>query len=422
MKFNGYERIREEVYSEKLENGLSVFVIPKKGYNKTYAFFATNYGGADRRFRLGGQWIYTPEGVAHFLEHKMFDTPEGNALTILSSAGASPNAFTSSNITAYHFECTDKFEENLKTLLGFVSVPYFTEESVEKEQGIIGQEIRMTEDEPEYVVYYNLMKALFRHNPIRYSVAGTVESIAEISADTLNSCHKVFYNPSNMVLCVVGDVSPESVVSIARDILPREAGEVPQRDYGPEETLFPEEMLREEKMEISLPLFFTGSKVNCVQRSQEKLRQELTGQLALEVLAGRSSPLYTKLYNGGLINSDFAAAFESAAKVAYVLFGGESRDPGAVKTEIEREAENISKNGLDKQYFDRVKKAMLGSELRGLNYFSNICYNYAKGYFSGYDAFESVEILDSITIEDIREFISCNISADKMALSVIMPR
>jgi predicted Zn-dependent peptidase len=184
MKSKGYDLIREQVYSEKLENGLSIFVIPKRGYNKRFAFFATNYGGADRRYKLAGQWLDTPMGVAHFLEHKMFDTRDGNALTDLSANGASPNAFTSSDITAYHFECTEKFEENLEILLSFVSVPYFTPESVQKEQGIIGQEIRMTEDDPDYAVYYGLMKALYKHNPLRDSVAGTVESIAQITTDT----------------------------------------------------------------------------------------------------------------------------------------------------------------------------------------------------------------------------------------------
>ena len=214
-----YDAIGETLYFDTLPNGLTIQVMPKPGFAKCYAVFATNYGGADRRFRIGGQWRDTPAGVAHFLEHKMFDTPDGgNALAVLSANGADPNAFTSSGMTAYYFESTQGFYDNLRTLLSFVSVPYFTDESVQKEQGIIGQEIRMIEDNPGFVVYNNAMKCIYEHNPVRDSVAGTVESIAEITAQTLYDCHKVFYNPSNMTLAVVGDVSPERVAAIAREV------------------------------------------------------------------------------------------------------------------------------------------------------------------------------------------------------------
>ncbi|MGI5986302.1 MAG: EF-P 5-aminopentanol modification-associated protein YfmH, partial [Oscillospiraceae bacterium] len=220
MQKSYFEKIDETLISEVLPNGLKINIIPKPQFSKSFAMFATNYGGADRRFKLADRWIDTPAGVAHFLEHKMFDMPDGNALNVLSSRGASPNAFTSSGITAYYFESTNSFEENLRTLLSFVSTPYFTPESVQKEQGIIGQEIRMVEDNPSYVVYNNLMRCLYAENPVRDSVAGTVESIAEITHETLYHCHKVFYNPSNMTLSVVGNVDPESVIKMALEMLP----------------------------------------------------------------------------------------------------------------------------------------------------------------------------------------------------------
>ena len=212
------------MYREVLENGLHVFVFPKPEFQKSYAFFATNYGGMDLRFCLDGTWHDTPAGVAHYLEHKMFDTKEGNALQKLTANGASPNAFTSNAITGYYFECTEQFEENLKTLLSFVSVPYFTQESVDKEQGIIGQEIGMIEDDPDWKVFTNLMKGLYEHHPIRLSVAGSVESIARITPQTLYDCHKAFYDPANMVLCVAGNQDPERVCQIAREILPENGG------------------------------------------------------------------------------------------------------------------------------------------------------------------------------------------------------
>ena len=218
-----YDGLGRPSTKRPLENGLHVFVFPKPEFGKCYAFFATRYGGMDTRFQLDGQWLDTPMGIAHYLEHKMFDTPDGgNALQTLSATGASPNAFTSTAITGYHFECTDQFWENLKTLLTFVSVPYFTKESVEKEQGIIGQEIRMIEDQPGWQAYHLLLEAMYQHHPVRNSVAGSVESISHITAETLYHCHEAFYTPSNMVLCVAGNVDPEMVCQMARDILPQE--------------------------------------------------------------------------------------------------------------------------------------------------------------------------------------------------------
>ena len=216
-----YPRIGEKIYHAELPNGLHIYVDRRPEFQKSYAFFATNYGGMDMKFRLDGQWRDTPAGVAHFLEHKMFDTEDGNALQDLAANGASPNAFTSSALTGYYFESTEKFCDNLKILLSFVSIPWFTQESVDKEQGIIGQEIRMVEDDPDNQVFYGLMECLFDHHPIRVPIAGTQESISHITADTLYACHKAFYTPSNMVLTVAGDVEPEEVVRIAREILPK---------------------------------------------------------------------------------------------------------------------------------------------------------------------------------------------------------
>ena len=222
MKQTFYERIGESVYREVLPNGLQICVVPKPEHAKKYAFFATRYGGMDTRFCLNGKWLDTPAGIAHYLEHKMFDTKEGNALQELAKNGAEPNAFTSNAMTGYYFDSTEHFEENLEILLSFVSIPYFTEESVAKEQGIIGQEIRMIEDNPDWQLYTRMMQALYQKSTARTSIAGTVESISHITAETLYDCHKAFYTPSNMVLTVAGDVEPEEVVRIAREILPKE--------------------------------------------------------------------------------------------------------------------------------------------------------------------------------------------------------
>ena len=416
-----YDRIGETVFSATLPNGLKVLVVKKSGYHKRYAFFATDYGGADRRFKLGGTWIDTPKGVAHFLEHKMFDTPDGNALTLLSANGASPNAYTSTEMTAYHFECTDNFEENLKVLLNFVSVPYFTAESVEKEKGIIGQEIKMIEDDPQYMMYYGLLKSLYRHNPIRDSVAGTIESISDITEKTLYDCHNVFYNPSNMALCVVGDVDPEKVLEIAEKTVTAAAGEVPQRDYGSEETLEPAEKTIVSSLAVSMPLFFIGGKAVPASRGTPYLKNDLLGSLTMNLIAGNSSPLFLRMYESGLINNEFAAQFDSASDVAYSIIGGESHDPNRVFDELRAEISRIISAGMDEKYFLRIKKATGGRQLRVLNSFDAICGGCVNGYFKGFDFFEIADILDEIEISDVISFAKECLNPDNMAISLIMP-
>ena len=273
-----YPRIGETIFHAELPNGLHIYVDRRPEFQKSYAFFATNYGGMDMKFHLDGQWRDTPAGVAHFLEHKMFDTEDGNALQDLAANGASPNAFTSSAITGYFFESTEKFYDNLKILLSFVSIPYFTQESVDKEQGIIGQEIGMIEDDPDWKVFTNLMKGLYEHHPIRLSVAGSVESIARITPQTLYDCHKAFYDPANMVLCVAGNQDPERVCQIAREILPKTAGPIAQKDYGPQEPEGAFQSLVEERLAVSGPIFQLGCKGDAPERGEAGLRQQQIGR------------------------------------------------------------------------------------------------------------------------------------------------
>ena len=352
----------------------------------------------------------------------MFDTEDGNALTRLSANGASPNAYTSTDITAYHFECIEKFSENLEILLSFVSVPWFTPESVEKEQGIIAQEICMVEDDPDYCLYYGLMKSLYSQNPIRDSVAGTVESISKITSDTLYDCHKIFYNPSNMALCVTGDVDPQEIFDIASKTLPKEPGEVPERDYGAPESPKPETARFTKAMEVSLPLFLAGCKTAPAAYGSDYLRLELVSALSLEILSGHSSPLYFRLYGQGLVNSDFSSSFDSAAGAAYSMFGGETRDPERVFDEVKKELSRLSEKGVDSELFRRTKKAALGSHIRSLNSFDSICGNIIGGHFRGYNAFEAPEILASITEDDVVSFFRDRLNPDVMAISIITPK
>lgn len=417
-----YERIGETLYEETLENGLRIYVFPKPDFGKCYAFFATRYGGMDTRFQLNGQWLDTPMGIAHYLEHKMFDTPDGgNALQKLSAAGASPNAFTSSAITGYHFECTDLFWENLRTLLEFVSVPYFTQESVQKEQGIIAQEIRMMEDNPSRQSYRMLLESLYQNHPIRNSVAGSEASIAQITAETLYHCHEAFYTPSNMVLCVAGDVDPEKVCDLAREILPKEAKPAIPRDHGRDE---PSEAFVGENskvMPVAAPLFQIGVKGQPAQDGPGRLRQKLLGDLTCEALMGSSSSLYSKLYTQGLINSGFYCGFMDYPGCAFLVAGGESKDPAAVRDAIMAEVERVSREGLDQGLFDRMKKAAYGSFVRSLNSFENLCVEQAQAYFEDQDPWTFPEIYDTMTRQDAEDFIRTWFRPEQMTLTVIRP-
>ena len=422
METKRFENIGETLYSAALPNGLRLRVIPKSGYSTSFAAFATNYGGAYRRFRAGGDFIDTPAGVAHFLEHKMFDMPDGDgALSLLSANGADPNAFTSSGMTCYYFESTRSFYENLEMLLKFVSTPYFTAESVEKEQGIIGQEIVMTEDSPDFAVYMNLLKLLYASHPIRDAVAGTVESIAEITPEVLYSCHKVFYNPSNMTLCVAGDVDAEKILETAAAILPADPGPVPQADFGPAESGVPSEKFCRVEMEISAPQFLIGSAVPPAENGEALLRQKLTGQLALRMLCGPSSKFFNDLYASGLLTRDFDYETDYSAGTATIMAGGESSDPDKVLEAFSAAAADVSKNGLKGDDFAMAKRASYGSRLRGLEDFDSLCCALADGVFGGYCALDAFDALESVSKSECEDYIRRYLSPDRLAMSVILP-
>ena len=417
-----YERIGEEVFHTTLPNGLPVYIVPKKDFLRKYALFATRYGGMDMRFEKDGQWLDTPAGIAHYLEHKMFDTEDGNALQELAKNGAEPNAFTSNAITCYYFDATDKFYESLDILLSFVSIPYFTDESVQKEQGIIGQEIGMIEDNPEWQVYKQLMQALYHTSPARTPVAGSVESISHITAQTLYDCHKAFYTPANMCLVVVGDVKPERIIAAANQILPAKSGPLIRRDYGAEEELTAAEHFVTAAMEVSMPTFLVGFKCPPQHGGEEQHRFTAIGELACDVLMGESSPLYARLYAEGLINGSFGAAFDLLPGASYVYAGGDSKDPQAVAEAILAEAQRLVSEGVDGDYYRRVVNANFGAALKALNSFESIAVSMAEGCFQGYDPYRFPEVYDSITVEDVLDFLRQNMTRDHMALSVINPK
>lgn len=420
MKKRSFEQIGESLFEETLPSGLRVCVVPKKGFRSYYAALAVDCGGAYRRFSLEGRQYETPAGTAHYLEHKCFDLPEGDrTLELLTAGGADPNAFTGPDMTAYYFQCTEDFEEKLRLLLHLVSTPYFTEETVEKERGIITQEIRMGEDDPGLGLCYRLLGMLYARHPVRERVAGTAESICEITAETLALCHRAFYAPGNLVLCVEGDVDPERILAVAREAFPPEPQPLPEPDFGPPESLLPLERFSREAADVPVPQFLIGAKFLSAEKGETALRQRLVASLALRCFLGHSSPFFTGLYAEGLLNLDFGLDLEFVTKAATLTMGGESRDPEAVLAALNRAREELEAQGLDAERFRRAKRASLGARLRGLEDFESVCFALASGTMEGYCALDGLTMLESVEKAECERFLLDVLQPERLALAIL---
>ncbi len=420
MQSREYPNIGETLYEATLPNGLRVRVVPKPGFSTCFAAFAVNYGGCHRNFNFEGRDMETPAGIAHFLEHKMFDMPDGDsALNILNANGADPNAFTSEDVTCYYFQCTHSFEENLRLLLKFVSTPYFTADTVSKEQGIIGQEIGMGLDSPGEAIYYNLYKLLYPNHPVKDRIAGTVESISHITDKTLYDCYNMFYRPSNMILAVEGDVDPDMVLAVAKEVLSPQLHAIPEASFPEDDNMLPAQKLIVENMEVSAPQFMIGAKMKPAEKGEKALRQSLVAKLALRLLAGYSSPLYLDLYSKGLLSRNFDYECNVTAGTGALLLGGESSDPDKVLEALNQEVARIAREGLDSDRFERAKRASLGARLRGLEDFENVCVALIFCLFDGYCVFDATEMLAEITKEECEAFIKEHFSPERLAVSII---
>ena len=422
MKPIHYPELDETVYTGQLENGLNIAVVKRQGFTKKLAYFVTDYGAIHTAFDLDGVTYETPAGVAHYLEHKLFDMPGDRDVSAeFASWGAMTNAFTSYDMTAYYFSCTDRFEECLRLLLEFVSTPYFTEESVEKERGIIDQEIGMNEDAPDSVVFERLMENMYRTHPVRVPILGTSQTIREITPKILNLCHRAFYNPGNMLLTVIGDVDAEQVERIAREQL----GSIPQR-VGRKIAHWPEEMtcpVAETScaMEVAMPMFSLAFKCEPLGKGPEAIREEMVADLAAEVLFGESSELYLKLYEEGLIDSSFGGGFETLDGCAMLMCSGDSNNPAAVREALLAQAEKICREGVDREIFLGLKRSALGRRIRSLDSFDATCFRLCAYRFSDFDYFRFPEIFRDITAEEIQAFLARVVIRERCSLSVITP-
>ena len=422
MEKHSYPALAEEIFWHTLPNGLPIAVIPRQGFTKKLAYFVTDYGAIHTRFTLNGEDIIAPAGVAHYLEHKMFDLPGRDVMAEFAAMGASPNAFTSYDLTAYYFSCTENFEKCLDLLLEYVSTPYFTQQSVEKEQGIIGQEIGMNEDNPDTVVFENLMKAMYRDHPISVPILGSRESIAKITPEILNACHKAFYRPGNMLLCVVGDVDTERICEIVEKRLQAEdTVQVERQQTWPEDMACPETLV-ETKMEVSMPMFQLGFKCEPPEKGDEAVLCEAIGDLAAEALFGESSPLYLRLYEEGLIDSSFGGGFETVDGMAMLTVSGDSENPQAVRDAILQQAEKLAKEGIAEEAFLRMKRSAMGRRIRGLDSFDSLAFRICAYHFSGFAYFRFPEIYRQVEAGQLQAFLSRVVTPQRSCMSVIYPK
>ena len=422
MNKTHYRDLDETVYRITLENGLDVVVIRREGFTKKLAYFITDFGSIHTDFTLEGREYHVPAGVAHYLEHKLFDMPDGRDVSAeFASMGAMTNAFTGYDMTAYYFSCTEHFEKCLRLLLEFVSTPYFTEESVRKEQGIIDQEIGMNADSPDSVIFDNLAGAMYTSHPIRVPILGTSESIREITPEILYTCHRAFYTPENMLLCIIGDVEPTACADIARQVLGterREAG----RKLRPwqEETAVPT-ALTEESMEVAMPMFNLAFKCRDGGIGEAAIRREMVADLAAEALFGESSSLYLRLYEEGLIDSSFGGGFETVDGCAMLLCSGDSRDAGAVRDAVLAQGEILAREGIGQEEFARMKRSALGRRIRSLDSFDATCYRLCAYHVAKFDYFDFPALYRQIRREEIQAFLGEVIGQDNCCLSVIYP-
>lgn len=425
------EKLNEKVIIEHLENGLDVILIPKPTSSKTYAMYATHFGSLNYRFKAPGETEITtvPDGVAHFLEHKLFEEEDGiNALDKLSKVGANANAYTSFNHTAYLFSCTDRFDEAFDILLKFVQNPYLTDENVEKEKGIIGQEIKMYDDEPEWQTFFGFLNCLYEGHAVTKDIAGTVESIAEITPETLYRCYNTFYDPSNMVICVSGNIDPDKVLEKIKSSVKnvKEKSKI-ERYYGEAGvSVYKKETIK--KMDVSIPMFILGFKdteftslrdAGYKSDNFDLVKKHVAMEILLEMIVGKSTSLYEELYNNGLVTKEFGIDYTFEEDYAYSNISGESNNIKEVVQKIKKRIEELKSNGLDADEFNRIKRMLYGDYVKIFDDASATARVFVSDYFKGINSFDYVDAYKDLTIEYATSVLNNHFNFDKMALSIV---
>lgn len=423
MNVNHYPKVQETVYSETLDNGLEVFVLPKAGFSKTFATFSTKYGSIDNHFAVGGEApVKVPDGIAHFLEHKMFEEPEGDVFAKFASNGASANAYTSFDRTVYLFSATGAIRENVTTLIDFVQRPYFTDQNVEKEKGIIGQEIKMYSDQPDWRAYFGLIEALYQNHPVRIDIAGTVESIQEITKETLYQCYRTFYHPQNMSVFIVGGVDPKEMIELIKENQAAKTFE-PQ---GEIRRLFeaepPEVKMKERRIRlpVALPKCLFGIKEKEFPNGGEAgLRRELATKLLFDILFSPSSRLYQELYDDKLITDGFGAEYNTGEQYAFSVFGGDTRDPDELVSRVRSAVDKWKDAGVPEELFERTRRKKIGGFFRMLNSLEAIAGEFTKHRFRGTSLFQVIDLYENITLDEVTERLRDHFDWERLSVCIV---
>ena len=421
MKIIENSKVKEKVYIEKLENGLTVMIIPKKGIQKKYVIWGTNYGSNDSKFVVPGEENETevPKGVAHFLEHKMFEQENGvNSLDALTALGVDANAYTTNDHTAYLLECTENLYPALDELMDYVQHPYFTDENVEKEKGIIGQEIMMYDDYPEWKVYLNAMEAMYHEHPVKLDITGTIETISHIDKDILYKCYNTFYNPSNMAMVVCGDFEPEELLEeIKKRLIDKKANGEIKRIYPEEQEEIVKEKI-ERKMDVSQPLFAIGIKDKLVD-TKERVRKHIAIEILLNMIIGKSSKLYKELYDEGILFATPSLDYEFARGYAHILVTGQSPKPEVVFNRFKNIIETMKKSSINSEEFNRIKKRIYGEYVKEYNDVADIARMFLADFFKEINSFDYLEEINTVNEQYAEQILKEVFDDKKMIISVI---
>ena len=406
MEIINNETLLEKLYFEEMNNGLKVYLLPKPDFSKTYGLFSTKFGSIDTTFVPldEKEMIKVPDGIAHFLEHKMFEMKDGDASDKFAALGANTNAFTSSTRTAYLFNTTSHEKECVELLLDFVQDIYLTDQTVEKEKGIINQEIGMYDDDPDWRCYFGSIQNLYQEHPVKIDIAGTVETVSQIDKETLEKCYHTFYHPSNMMLFVVGQFDVEEMMGLIRNNQQKKSfikESVIQRKVvkEPNDVAKKNEVL---KMDVLMPKVIVSMKINDIlDNPLERLKRELSMNLLLDLLFAKSSPLYEEWMNEGLINDSFSANFTQERDYCFLQIGGDTFVPQKLKDKIMDLIDNIQQIKISETDFLRVKKKNIGILISVFNSPESIANLFSRYYFEGHMIFDLIDTLSQLTIEDI---------------------
>ncbi|EUJ51721.1 zinc protease, insulinase family protein [Listeria rocourtiae FSL F6-920] len=409
-----------------MDNGLQVYVLPKHGFSKTFAIFTTNYGSIDNAFVPLGQEAFTrvPDGIAHFLEHKLFEKEDGDVFFKFGEKGAFTNAFTSFTRTAYLFSSTSNVEENLETLVDFVQEPYFTEETVEKEKGIIGQEIQMYDDDADFRVYFGAIENMYHHHPVKIDIAGTIESIADIDKDLLYLCYNTFYHPSNMILFIVGNIDPEQAIEQVRNNQAKKTFTPPK----PVKRHFPDEpkSVAVSKKKLKFPVQIAKNLVAIKEdigtlRGKEAVQHEMTADILLELMFGTTSDAYLELYDQGIIDDTFGFDYSLQDSFSFALVGGDAKDPDLQEKKIKETFEKALKNGFNEDDLELLKRKKMGQFLRSLNSPEFIANQFSQYIFEEASLFDILPAIEAVTVADVEAFLKRIYLEDRITTFQIVP-